>query len=85
MVPAESTAEEIQDVDAFRFPTEVVHTQLKPGGRNELIAYVQGPTACSMVVLTARDADAWAKYRQNFYALLNSFIPMNRSHLQILQ
>ena len=45
------------------------------GDRNELVAYIKGPTAYYIVVLTTQSAAMTATYRPAFKAFLGSFSP----------
>jgi hypothetical protein len=49
-----------------------------PGDREELVAYIEGPTAYFIAVITAESAKALAARRQDFLAFLSKFVPMER-------
>jgi len=47
-----------------------------PGGNVERIAYIEGPTAYFIVVLSARTSEALGQAQPAFRELLQSFAPM---------
>lgn len=47
-----------------------------PGGNVEQLAYVEGPTAYFILVLSARTSDDLKQAKPAFHALLQSFAPM---------
>ena len=49
-----------------------------PGTREELVAYIEGPTAFFIAVVSAESADVLAKRRADFIAFVSKFIPMER-------
>ena len=46
--------------------------------RQEYIAYIEGPTAYFILVLTSTDAGELARQRQAFFSAIKSFVPMKR-------
>lgn len=50
----------------------------KPPARQELIAYIEGPTAYFILVLTSADNDELERHRKDFFTALKFFIPMKR-------
>lgn len=57
---------------------ELNHVAGSSDGREELIAYVDGPTAFYIIVLNARSSAALAKYQASFRSYLTSFVPMRK-------
>ena len=53
----------------------LVHIEHAIGDRDELVAYIKGPTAYFIVVLTTQSAAMTATYRPAFKAFLGSFSP----------
>ena len=49
-----------------------------PGDREELVAYIEGPTAYFIAVITAESAKALTARRQDFLAFVSKFVPMER-------
>jgi len=49
-----------------------------PGDREELVAYIEGPTAYFIAVITAESANTLAGRRQDFLAFVSKFVPMER-------
>jgi hypothetical protein len=49
-----------------------------PGDREELVAYIEGPTAYFIAVITAESAKSLAARRQDFLAFVSKFVPMER-------
>lgn len=49
-----------------------------PGNREELVAYLEGPTANFVLVLSADSVAAFDAYQPAFLRYLASFIPMDR-------
>jgi hypothetical protein len=49
-----------------------------PGDREELVAYIEGPTAYFTAVLTAESAKALDARRQDFLTFVSEFRPMER-------
>jgi hypothetical protein len=47
-----------------------------PGGNSENIAYIEGPTAYFIVVLSARTTEALRRAQTAYVQLLTSFVPM---------
>lgn len=60
-------------VNAFAF-------ELSPDApaRQEYIAYIEGPTAYFILVLSSSDANELGRQRQNFFAAIEHFVPMKR-------
>lgn len=57
---------------------QVVSVSKAAGGREELVAYVEGPTAYFVIVLTATSESALSARRPGFVKFLESFRPMER-------
>lgn len=49
-----------------------------PGTREELVAYIEGPTAYFIAVLTSESAPALASRRTDFLGFVSKFVPMER-------
>ena len=49
-----------------------------PGSREELVAYIEGPTAYFIAVLTAPSTQVLAERRSGFIAFVSRFSPMER-------
>ena len=56
----------------------LVHITNAPGGHDELVAYIEGPTSFFIVVLSADSLALQQKYRAAFDEYLANFIPMER-------
>ena len=56
----------------------VAFSNAPPGDREELVAYIEGPTAYFIAVITAQSAKALAARRQDFLAFVSKFVPMER-------
>ena len=62
----------ILDVSPTR---KMVHVGNSVGGRDELVEYIEGPTAYYIVVLTTESPAATERYRGAFDSFLESFTP----------
>ena len=49
-----------------------------PGNREEMVAYIEGPTAYFIVAITAESAQALAARRADFLSFVVKFVPMER-------
>lgn len=49
-----------------------------PGNREEIVAYIEGPTAYFIAVITAESAHALAARKTDFLAFVSKFVPMQR-------
>jgi hypothetical protein len=49
-----------------------------PGDREELVAYIEGPSAYFIAVVTSESAKALAARKQDFLAFVSKFVPMQR-------
>lgn len=49
-----------------------------PGDREELVAYIEGPTAYFIAVITAESAHALAARKTDFLAFVSKFAPMEK-------
>jgi hypothetical protein len=57
----------------------LVHITDAPGGRDELVAYVEGPTSFFIIVLSADSSALEQKYRPAFDQFVADFYPMERT------
>jgi hypothetical protein len=57
----------------------LVHITDAPGGRDELVAYVEGPTSFFIIVLSADSPALEQKYRPVFDQFVADFYPMERT------
>ena len=57
-----------------------IHIANAQGGRDELVVYINGPTAYFIVVLTSDSPAHEAKYRDSFDRFLASFSPATLKH-----
>jgi hypothetical protein len=62
--------------DAVR---RLVHITDAPGGRDEFVAYVEGPTSFFIIVLSADSSALGQKYRPIFDQFVADFYPMERT------
>jgi hypothetical protein len=60
-------------------PRRLVHIADAPGARDELVAYVEGPTRFFIIVLSADSAALRRKYRSAFDRFVADFEPMERT------
>jgi len=56
----------------------VAFSRAPPGDREEMVAYIEGPTAYFIVVLTAESAQALVTHKADFLSFVAKFIPMER-------
>jgi hypothetical protein len=78
-----SPASKVSAVEVEVHPAKVQYqvvaiSAAPPGDREELVAYVEGPTAFFIVVMTADSATAIEKHRTTFMNYLRTFAPMER-------
>jgi hypothetical protein len=57
----------------------LVHITNAPGGRDELVAYIEGPTSFFIIVLSADSSALGQKYRPIFDRFIADFEPMERT------
>ena len=57
---------------------ELIAISAAPGNREELVAYVEGPTTYFIVVITAKSASVLATHREAFMQFVAGFVPMER-------
>jgi len=63
---------------AAGIPYELVAISSAPGNREELVAYVEGPTAYFIVAITAESPAVLERYRATFLDYLDRFTPIER-------
>ena len=62
-----------------RFEYKLFHVQVVPSNRNELIAYVDGPTAYYTLVLTTTSEEVLQKYQEAYFSYISNFIPTKKN------
>jgi hypothetical protein len=58
----------------------LLHIANAPGGRDEYLAYIEGPASYFIVVLSADSSTLGQKYRPAFDEFVADFYPMERTH-----
>ena len=58
----------------------LLHIADAPGGRDEFVAYIEGPTSYFIVVLSADSPTLGHQYRPAFDEFVANFYPMERTH-----
>jgi hypothetical protein len=59
-----------------KFTYILARVQNAPGGREEIVAYLDGPTAFYILVLSAKSASVLNDYKAAFLEYVDSFTPM---------
>lgn len=78
-----SPTSKISPLEAEAHPAKIKYevvaiSAAPPGNREELVAYVEGPTVYFIVVMTADSHAAIERHRDTFMSYLRGFTPMDR-------